>query len=139
MLLALLAALPVAVGMLSARVEEPLPPAAPTKPLVVPDAFRKMPNPVAVTAESVEHGRMIFASQCAMCHGKSGDGKGDFAPRMGVPVPDLTDRGRMKDRTDGELYYMITYGHEKMPGNEARLRDEWRWDVVNALRAIGGG
>jgi mono/diheme cytochrome c family protein len=118
----------------------PTPAPAPTPgPLVVPAAAKTIPNPVPASAESLELGRTLFASQCALCHGKTGDGRGDFAPQLGAKVPDLTDPARMNARTDGELYYILAEGHGKMPGNEARLHEESRWHLVNALRAMVRG
>ena len=110
-----------------------------SKPLMIPSAAKKMLNPVPPSEESIENGLLLYSSQCAMCHGKSGAGDGDMAPKLGVQVPDLTDPARMKARTDGELYYELSEGHEKMPGNKERLREESRWNIVNALRTMVRG
>ena len=44
--------------------------------LAIPDEERKRANPVPATAESIDNGKLLFSSQCAMCHGANGDGSG---------------------------------------------------------------
>jgi mono/diheme cytochrome c family protein len=94
-------------------------------------------NPREATAESIANGKGIFASQCTMCHGKTGDGQGDLAIRLGYDVPDFTTGEAQKNRTDGELYYILTNGHGKMSGEGDRLSENVRWDLVNYMRALG--
>lgn len=111
-------------------------PASGEIPAPIPESAKRVPNPVPATPESIGHGQVIYSSQCTMCHGAQGRGDGDFAPRMGVPVPDLTDAERMAARTDGELFYILSKGHGRMAENESRLSEERRWDLVNLLRSM---
>ena len=39
-------------------------------------------NPVKPTEISIAAGAKYYSSQCAMCHGKDGDGKGDLAVQL---------------------------------------------------------
>lgn len=50
-----------------------------------------------------------------MCNGKEGDGKGGTARDMKLNIVDFTNPATLKDRTDGELYYIIKNGHQDMP------------------------
>ena len=44
-----------------------------------------------------------------MCHGGTdGDGKGDVGADMKLKVSDSTNPATLKDRTDGELFYIIS-------------------------------
>ena len=110
--------------------------AEPAKPLEIPEEEKARKNPIAASEESVEAGRRLFASQCAMCHGKSGDGKGDLAVDMKLVVPDFTSAAEQKKRTDGELFYIMTAGHERMPGQGTRLRETQKWHLVNFIRTL---
>ena len=40
----------------------------------------KLVNPVKPTAESLAQGKKYYGYDCAMCHGKTGDGKGEVDP-----------------------------------------------------------
>jgi len=51
------------------------------------DAAKK--NPVPATPEGLAEARKLYGYNCAMCHGKMGDGKGDLAADMKL---DLRDR-----------------------------------------------
>jgi mono/diheme cytochrome c family protein len=99
------------------------------------DAARK--NPLRFTDVSVARGKQVFASQCAMCHGDSGDGTGDLAMDMGVKPPDFTKPQALKDRTDGALFTIIGTGNSTMPGQAKRMSDYYRWCLVNYLRSLG--
>src|SRR6202140_423169 len=45
---------------------------------IPPEAAAK-PNPVKPNQESLARGKKLYGYDCAMCHGKDGDGKGDMA------------------------------------------------------------
>jgi mono/diheme cytochrome c family protein len=107
------------------------------KPLVIPVAEKNRKNPVASTPESIESGRNLFSSQCGMCHGMKGDGKGDLVERLKLKMPDFTDAAKQQRRTDGELFYILTQGHGEMPG-ETRLEPREKWDMINYIRALAG-
>ena len=42
---------------------------------IPPEAVKQV-NPVKPTLESVARGKRMYGFDCAMCHGKGGDGKG---------------------------------------------------------------
>jgi mono/diheme cytochrome c family protein len=71
-----------------------------------------------------------------MCHGASGDGKGDIAKDMKLNVADFTNASTLKDRTDGEIYYIIKNGHNDMPAEGPRIKTEEGWDLVNYVRSL---
>ena len=97
----------------------------------IPVQAAKEPNPVKATPESLTRAKKWWAMDCAMCHGDSGNGKGDTAVDMKLNVVDFTDPNTLKDRTDGELYYIIKNGHQDMPPEGQRIKTEEGWDLVN--------
>ena len=96
-------------------------------------------NPTKFTEISVARGKKIFVTQCAMCHGTNGDGKGDLAQEMKITPADFTKPDTLKKRTDGELFKIIGIGNDTMPPQEKRMTDTQRWNIVNYLRALAGG
>jgi mono/diheme cytochrome c family protein len=42
----------------------------------------------------------------------------------------------LKDRTDGELFYIIKNGKDQMPPEGNRVKDETIWDMVNYVRSF---
>ena len=91
-------------------------------------------NPVKPTPESIAEGKKIYTYDCATCHGISGDGKTDIAKDL--KIPDLTDPTLQKDRTDGELFYILKNGHGDMPPEGDRAKPERLWDLVNYVRSL---
>ena len=106
---------------------------------VASDLIRKArKNPVEFTEESVDKGKSLYLTQCEMCHGKSGDGKGDLAAVMHLNLPDMTQPDTLAKFSDGEIYAMISSGSGPMPSEANRLKPETIWDLVNFLRSVEG-
>lgn len=102
---------------------------------IPPEAVKQL-NPVKPTSESVARGKRTYGFDCAMCHGKGGDGKGDLAADMHLNLRDYRDSTSLKDMTDGELSYIITKGKGQMTGEEGRMKPEQVWDMVNYIRSL---
>jgi mono/diheme cytochrome c family protein len=79
----------------------------PTEYKIPPEAANQS-NPVKPSPESLARGKKIYGYDCAVCHGKDGDGKGDMTDMRGTP--DLTDPAVQKSHTDGEWFYIIQKG-----------------------------
>jgi len=131
--LAVSVALIVGIGVVWAEGEKD----AAAVPADIPADAKKLKNPREATPQSVSKGKQIYASQCAMCHGTTGDGKGDLAERFEYEMPDFTSSQVQADWTDGAWFYVLTHGHGKMSGEGDRLEEETRWDLVNYVRSLG--
>ncbi|HET6278568.1 MAG TPA: cytochrome c [Candidatus Polarisedimenticolia bacterium] len=105
------------------------------KPLVIPPEARKRENPVPNVKEAIEAGGAVFSSQCAMCHGENGKGRGELALSLQMKVPDLTDPKLQQKRTDGDFFYIIATGHGQMPG-EKRLPENNLWEMIRFIRTL---
>jgi len=102
----------------------------------IPVEAAKQPNPVKSTPESLARAKKWWTLDCAMCHGKNGDGKGETASEMKLKIADFTDPATLKDRTDGEIFYIIKNGHQDMPPEGQRVKTEENWDLVNYVRSL---
>jgi len=105
------------------------------EPKITPeDAAKK--NPVPPTAEGLAEVRKLYGYNCAMCHGKTGDGKGDLAADMKLELRDWRDAATLEKITDGELFWIISNGKGKMPGEGDRTKERVRWNFVNLVRSF---
>ncbi len=95
-------------------------------------------NPLRFSQISVEHGKKIYGTQCAMCHGEKGEGKGEMVEEMKITPPDFTKPETLAKRTDGELFKIIQAGDSTMPGQGTRMSDTHKWEIVNYLRSLAG-
>jgi mono/diheme cytochrome c family protein len=98
------------------------------------DAAKK--NPVPPTPEGLAEVRKLYGYNCAMCHGKTGDGKGDLAADMKLELHDWRDASALEKLTDGELFWIISNGKGKMPGEGDRTKERVRWNFVSLVRSF---
>ena len=111
------------------------PPQNPSYSAIPVEAARAQ-NPVKSTPESLARAKKWWTLDCEMCHGKNGDGKGETAKDMKLTMADFTDPATLKDRTDGEIFYIIKTGHNDMPAEGPRVKTEENWDLVNYVRSL---
>jgi mono/diheme cytochrome c family protein len=94
-------------------------------------------NPVKSTAVSREKAKKMYAVDCAVCHGDTGDGKADLAKDMGLTMDDWTDPKALAGKSDQELFDIIRKGKDKMPPEDAsRAKDSEVWGLVNYIRGF---
>ena len=103
----------------------------------VPDEAAAVPNPFADDEESLAAGTVLYASNCALCHGETGEGDGPAASGLVMAPSDLHE-GHVQGLTDGALFYIISHGKPEtpMPAWEDVLDEDERWQVVNFLRTF---
>jgi len=111
------------------------PPAKAPAEYKIPPEDASRVNPVKPTPESLAKAKKTYGIDCAMCHGENGDGKGDLASDI-KNVTDFTNPEALKDRTDGELFYIIRKGKGDMPLEGERAKNDDVWGLVNYVRAF---
>jgi mono/diheme cytochrome c family protein len=102
----------------------------------IPAEAKNQTNPVKPTPESLAQAKKMYGLDCAMCHGKNGDAKGDLAADMKSKVTDFTDPATLKNVTDGELFYIIKNGKGEMPPEGSRVNSNGIWNLVNYVRSL---
>lgn len=105
------------------------------EPKMTPEDVEKK-NPIAPTPEGLAEARKFYGYNCAMCHGKEGDGKGDLAADMKLELRDWRDPASLEKLTDGELFWIVSNGKGKMPGDGDRDKEKMRWNYVNLIRSF---
>jgi hypothetical protein len=71
----------------------------------VPSDLRGMTNPLPLTPQVLDGGRVHFADHCAGCHGNDGKG-GGMGKQMYPKAPDMT-LPATQSLSDGELFSII--------------------------------
>jgi len=111
-------------------------PATNAEPKIPQEAIDRQ-NPVKPTAEGLAAARRIYTYDCAMCHGARGDGKGEMVETMKLTLPDWRDpASATAKKSDGELFYIISEGRGKMPGEKDRANETLRWNLVNLVHSF---
>ena len=103
----------------------------------VPDEAAAIPNPFSDDTESPASGAVLYAANCAICHGETGEGDGPAASGLVMAPSDLHE-GHVQGLSDGALFYIISHGKPEtpMPAWEDVLDEVERWHVVNFLRTF---
>ena len=111
------------------------PAAAPTALVIPPEAVH-MTNPVRSTAEGRAHATKMYGYDCEMCHGASGNGKGELAVQQKLEMKDWSDPAALATNTDGELFYIIKNGDGAMPAEGDRAKTDDLWNMVALVRSF---
>jgi mono/diheme cytochrome c family protein len=116
--------------------------AEPAKEWTAPAGERDRANPVPATPEAVKQGRGLFQEHCAVCHGRTGQGKKVYSG-PGDPQPkNLTDPALQARLTDGEIFWKLSTGRrigsrEYMPAFASKIpSDDKRWAIVLFVRSL---
>jgi len=99
-------------------------------------------NPIESNPASIAEGMRLYgATDCALCHGKEGDGKGVEAKDINMNTHDWRKPESLAHFTDGELSYLILKGKGRMPAYDGRETQEQVWQIINYIRSMpaGGG
>src|SRR5438270_13489480 len=116
-------------AMLTLALPAQQPAGTPVAAANVPADAAQMANPVKATPEALARGKKIYGYDCAMCHGATGDGKGDLVADMKLSLKDYTDPTALKDLSDSQIYSIIKDGKCKMTGKCYNAKQ----DVILAL------
>lgn len=102
---------------------------------IAPSYKSRKENPVAATRASIEKGASIFQSQCVVCHGQKGKGDGPAGLALKPPPADLASTNALS-QSDGALFWKLSTGRTPMPGFEALVSEEDRWNIINFIRSL---
>lgn len=122
------------------QMENPLPVPARSIPIEGPIEIPGMgapENPAVADAASITRGAELYAINCQMCHGVTGEGNGSVAPFLIQFKPANLTSAVAQSKSDGSIFLTITNGIEgRMPPLNENLTVSERWDVVNFLRTL---
>lgn len=97
----------------------------------------KMKNPLEPDTENLSRGKVVYQNVCLQCHGEKADGKGYLFTSGKYPYPPANlNTQKTINRTDGEIYHIITVGFGIMPPHQIIVRPEDRWKAVLYVRSL---
>ena len=95
----------------------------------------KFHNPLEPTSENLAHGKVLFETNCAPCHGMTGKGDGSVVHLLQHKPANLLT-GVSKNLPDGYVYGYIRNGGIWMPSYNDAMSSTERWQVVIYVRAL---
>jgi mono/diheme cytochrome c family protein len=100
-------------------------------------ASKKVKSPLT-SLDTVEAER-LFLVNCAICHGSKLDGNGPLYKGGDGPFPakpaTLVGDAKYEAMPEGQMYYSVTYGKNKMGSYASQLNTEQRWSVIAYIKS----
>jgi hypothetical protein len=107
-----------------------------------PDEYYTRVNPLGSANSSTRLAEAIFqgdagSANCALCHGKRGNGKGPLSGQYDPPPRNFACAQTINGVPDGQLFWIIRYGSPGtgMPPHSS-LKDDEVWQLVSYLRQL---
>ena len=106
----------------------------------IPSGGEDEKSPLSSSTETLARGKVVFAANCARCHGPEGKGNGPDSDS----ASDLTDDLRAALNSEGVLFYKVWNGHaiqlrtqvDDMPAFEGKLAKDQVWAVVEYMKVL---
>ncbi|MBE7560243.1 DUF3341 domain-containing protein [bacterium] len=98
-------------------------------------AGRLLANPLPQSEKVLVHGRQVYETNCAVCHGLLGDGKKMLSDKY-MAQPANLHTARIRQYPDGRLFHVMTVGKGTMPAYGPFLSEDDRWSAVHYLRVL---
>lgn len=95
----------------------------------------KMHNPLQPTSNNLAHGKALFETTCAPCHGVNGRGDGSVVHLLQHKPANLMT-GVSKNLPDGYIFGYIRNGGIWMPSYNDAMSATERWQVVLYVRSM---
>jgi mono/diheme cytochrome c family protein len=80
-------------------------------------------------------GAQVFTDFCQPCHGADARGVGPVV-QHGFPPPPPLSRGQTQEKTDAELFRIVSEGIRTMPPYAVQLSPDDRWKVILHVRTF---
>ena len=94
-------------------------------------------NPILLNSKDSEatfkKGKELFTAMCQHCHGEKGDGKGPMVlsgAYQGSGIPNYSTL----QIEEGQMFYSIYYGKNKMGAHSSQLNKEEIWTLVHYIK-----
>lgn len=103
-------------------------------------ASKLVRNPLGMldSAEMIEANR-LFLVNCAICHGPKLDGNGPLYRGGEGPYPakpaTLVGDAKYEAMPEGQMFYSITFGKNKMGSYASQLNTRQRWMVISFIKS----
>ena len=97
-------------------------------------AARTLKNPIPLTDEVLEEGKVLYSRFCVHCHGETGQGDG----LVGIVFKGVAafNKGRVKNLAEGHIFHTITWGKGRMGSHASQLNPQERWKIVHYVQTL---
>jgi mono/diheme cytochrome c family protein len=101
----------------------------------VPEAERRIANPLGSDPADINAGRDLFKQKCEICHAYDGSGKTEIGARQ-YPRPPALRSIDVASMPDGEVFYHIRNGIRNTGMPAWQMPDRDIWQLVAFIRSL---
>jgi hypothetical protein len=103
-------------------------------------ASKLIKNPLSgLDSATMVEAERLFLVNCAICHGSKLDGNGPLYRGGDGPFPakpaTLVGDAKYEAMPEGQMYYSVTYGKNKMGSYASQLDTRQRWMVISYIKS----
>jgi mono/diheme cytochrome c family protein len=107
-------------------------------------ASKQIKNPVTdLSPGQMIEAERLFLVNCAICHGSKLDGNGPLYRGGDGPYPakpaTLVGDAKYEHMPEGQMFYSVTYGKNKMGSYASQLDSRQRWMVIDYIKSKQAG
>lgn len=98
----------------------------------------QLTNPYNATKAAVlEDAKVLFNSNCAICHGEKGDAKGYIVTNGKYPAPPPSYfEDRVLNLSEGKMFHSVHYGKNMMGSYAGQLNKDERWKIIAYVKKL---
>jgi len=97
-------------------------------------AAKVLMNPIPLSKDVVEEGKVLYNRYCQACHGEGGMGDGKVADQY-KGVANLVAKAKVV--SEGHIYHVITHGKGRMWPHGSQVNPDERWKIVHFVKSLG--
>jgi mono/diheme cytochrome c family protein len=103
------------------------------------NASKLVKNPIdSLTAKDAEEAERLYLINCGICHGSKLDGNGPLynggkGPYLAAPKNLMADPV-VSIMPEGQMFYSVTYGKNKMGSYASQMSRKQRWMVIKYIK-----
>lgn len=97
-------------------------------------AAKVLVNPIPLSPQAVEEGKVLYGRYCQACHGAGGTGDGKVADQY-TGVANLVVKSKIV--TEGHIFHVITHGKGRMWPHGSQVNPDERWKIVHFVKSLG--
>jgi mono/diheme cytochrome c family protein len=97
-------------------------------------AAKVLTNPIPLSKEAVDEGKLLYGRYCQACHGEGGTGDGKVADQY-KGVANLV--AKAKSVSGGHIFHVITHGKGRMWPHGSQVNPDERWKIVHFVKSLG--
>lgn len=97
-------------------------------------AAKVLVNPISLSPETLEEGKILYGRYCQACHGAGGEGDGKVADQY-KGVANLVAKAKVV--SEGHIFHVITHGKGRMWPHGSQVNPDERWKIVHYVKSLG--